>query len=94
MVNSLETENTDLKARIQAVERKFKDIEKTVQALKKAVERARATLGGGKLGEAKEETVPVLDKEMAPVLGIKSFGLVVLAYYVWMMLEGTMWKWV
>jgi predicted nuclease with TOPRIM domain len=38
MVNSLVTENMDLKNRIQAVERKFSDIEKTIQDLKKTVE--------------------------------------------------------
>jgi len=38
MVNSLVTENMDLKNRVQSVERKFSDIEKTIQDLKKAVE--------------------------------------------------------
>jgi site-specific recombinase XerD len=38
MVNSLVTENMDLKNRIQAVERKFSDIEKKIQDLKKTVE--------------------------------------------------------
>jgi predicted nucleic acid-binding Zn-ribbon protein len=38
LVNSLVTENMDLKGRMQAVERKFQDIEKTIQDLKKTVE--------------------------------------------------------
>jgi hypothetical protein len=38
MVNSLVTENMDLKNRFQLLERKFQDIEKTIQDLKKTVE--------------------------------------------------------
>ena len=36
MVNSLVTENMDLESRISAIERKFGDMEKTVQEMRKA----------------------------------------------------------
>jgi hypothetical protein len=38
LANSLVTKNMDLKSRVQAVERKFSDIEKSIQDLKKTVE--------------------------------------------------------
>ena len=38
MVNSLLTENMDLKNRMQGLERKFSDIEKTVSEIRKAID--------------------------------------------------------
>jgi FtsZ-binding cell division protein ZapB len=38
MVNSLVTENMDLKARFQGIEKKIQDIEKTVSEMKRALD--------------------------------------------------------